>query len=301
MTLASTLQSFAKLGDKMMTRRSSKTKKELQVASTSRPSSADAPAGPRRHLQGSSPDSELRVPAGIRSESNDSMPLVLGRKTSESDSLSLLPARFEEEDAPAERPHRAHVEPFERFLSPSMAELKKAMEDDACMQKPVAALVGQLLDLTVVRNDAQKRNCGFPEYESKEVKMKASNYLMRMIRYGKCSECCVIVALIYMTRLKKRHTSVCITSCNMQRLLLVAVMVAHKYLDDIYFSNEHWAEIGGISNKELNQLELLFLFHLRFSCNVTRESYDEYLHGLGSGAWEGMLEPPTTAPAAESA
>lgn len=292
MTLSSTLHSFAKLGDKIMPRRTSKTKQQESVSSPSRPASGEAPAGPQRHLAGTSPASELREPRGIRSESTDSISQSLSRKTSESDSHSFPPVRSEEQENPAQRPLRAHVDSFEKFLSPGMAEFKKAMEHDAAMQEPVAELVGQLLDLTVARNDTLKRTCGFPEYESKEVKMKASNYLKRMIRYGKCSECCIIVALIYMTRLKKRHTGVCITSCNMQRLLLVAVMVAHKYFDDMYFSNEHWAEIGGITNKELNQLELLFLFHLRFSCNVTREDYDEYLKGLGSGAWEGMLQPP---------
>ena len=53
-------------------------------------------------------------------------------------------------------------------------------------------------------------------------------------------------------------------------------MVAAKFLDDVYCSNKNWAEVGGIPNAELNNLETEFLFLLSFNLYITREEYDTY-------------------------
>jgi hypothetical protein len=64
-------------------------------------------------------------------------------------------------------------------------------------------------------------------------------------------------------------------------LVLITVtkkqMVASKFLDDFYYSNKHWAEIGGISTSELNGLELEFLFRIAFSCSI-RELKKNLVH-----------------------
>ena len=102
-----------------------------------------------------------------------------------------------------------------------------------------------------------------------------------MMRYGKCSPSCAVVGLIYLQRVKKMVPSACITSHNMQRLLLIAVMLANKFLDDLYFSNKHWAKIGGLSLKEVNRLELTILSLVGWRMHVTRADYFEYLEELG--------------------
>ncbi len=43
------------------------------------------------------------------------------------------------------------------------------------------------------------------------------------------------------------------------RLLLTGIMLAAKYFDDRYYSNEHYSKVGGINNGELNLLEREFL------------------------------------------
>lgn len=57
-------------------------------------------------------------------------------------------------------------------------------------------------------------------------------------------------------------------SLNVHRILLSSVMVAAKFLDDFYYSNEFWAKIGGVPNSELNTLELEFLFMTNFDLHV---------------------------------
>ncbi len=54
------------------------------------------------------------------------------------------------------------------------------------------------------------------------------------------SECCFLLAIIYIERLKLAGHVVRLTSTSLQRLLGVAVMVAAKFIDDIHVTNMCW-------------------------------------------------------------
>ncbi|KAF9976577.1 hypothetical protein BGZ73_008248 [Actinomortierella ambigua] len=57
-------------------------------------------------------------------------------------------------------------------------------------------------------------------------------------------------------------------SLNIHRLLITALMVAAKFTSDLYYSNARYAKYGGLRLEELNQLELEFLFAIKFDLNV---------------------------------
>jgi hypothetical protein len=195
---------------------------------------------------------------------------------------------------PAERPPLWHTFPQEAG-GPPLLDFTQAMKDDAAAQEHVVDLLGTLLDKTIQRNDMLGRKSELSEFEAgKACPLTASSYLKRIMKYGGCSPCCVVVGLLYLQRLKQRMPTVCLTSGNMQRLLLTSVMVAAKFLDDLYYSNKHWAQIGGLNLQELNALEIKLLFQLSFVVGVTREEYQEYLSALG-GATTNDAKPPATA------
>ena len=191
---------------------------------------------------------------------------------------------------PAERPPVWHTFPQEAG-GPPLLDFTQTMKDDAAAQEHVVDLLGTLLDKTIQRNDMLGRKSELADFEAgKPCPLTASAYLKRIMKYGGCSPCCVVVGLMYLQRLKQRMPTVCLTSGNMQRLLLTSVMVAAKFLDDLYYSNKHWARIGGLNLQDVNALELKLLFQLSFAVGVTREEYQEYLQGLvGAG---NMLAPP---------
>ena len=175
-----------------------------------------------------------------------------------------------------------HTLPTERG-GISMLEQVAAMKMDAEAQEPVMKLIAELLDQTVERNDGLGRSTALAAFEGEKAPVRAGAYVRRIAKYGGCSACCFAIGLIYLKRLKRRESTVCLTSCNFQRLFLVAVMLAAKFLDDSYYSNKHWAEVGGISTAELNCLELEFLFRLGFSLALSREEYDDYVRLLAGG------------------
>ena len=74
----------------------------------------------------------------------------------------------------------------------------------------------------------------------KSVCFKASYYITRMVKYSGGSPCCCVVAVSYLERIKMKNPSIVLSSNTMQRLLLVAVMIATKYMEDITVDNVRW-------------------------------------------------------------
>ena len=67
-----------------------------------------------------------------------------------------------------------------------------------------------------------------------------SDYVLHILEYGCVSECCFLVATIYIERLKRAGHVVRLTSTSLQRLFGVAVMVAAKFSEDCQVSNNRW-------------------------------------------------------------
>ncbi|KAF9902510.1 hypothetical protein EC991_004842 [Linnemannia zychae] len=58
-----------------------------------------------------------------------------------------------------------------------------------------------------------------------------------------------------------------------RRTFLAALMVASKYLQDRNYSNKAWAKISGLSIKEINANELIFLKLIDYSLFVSHETF----------------------------
>ncbi|KAL6131790.1 PREDICTED: cyclin-U4-1-like [Fragaria vesca subsp. vesca] len=102
------------------------------------------------------------------------------------------------------------------------------------------------------------------------------SYLERIFKYADCSPSCFVVAYVYLDRFTQRQKALPINSFNVHRLLITSVMVSAKFMDDISYNNAYFARVGGISTKEMNLLEMDFLFGLGFELNVTPENFITY-------------------------
>ncbi|PON99752.1 Cyclin [Trema orientale] len=102
------------------------------------------------------------------------------------------------------------------------------------------------------------------------------SYLERIFKYANCSPSCYIVAYVYLDRFIQSQPSLPINSLNVHRLLITSVMVAAKFMDDMYYNNAYYAKVGGISTTEMNFLEVDFLFGLGFHLNVTPTTFQTY-------------------------
>uniref|UniRef100_A0A7S0EVZ1 Cyclin n=1 Tax=Hanusia phi TaxID=3032 RepID=A0A7S0EVZ1_9CRYP len=168
----------------------------------------------------------------------------------------------------------------------SMAAFTDEMKRDADSQKSLIPIVAELLSKLVEANDkvATDREHITVFHAQKAPAVNVIDYAERIAKYSSCSYCCFVVGIIYMDRFIQRQRMLerdfRINSLNVHRLLLASVMVAAKFLDDFYYSNEFWAKIGGVPNVELNTLEIEFLFLTNFELHVARDVYDSYREEL---------------------
>ncbi|XP_021300627.1 cyclin-U1-1 [Herrania umbratica] len=101
-------------------------------------------------------------------------------------------------------------------------------------------------------------------------------YLERIYKYTNCSPSCFVVGYVYIDRLAHKHPDSLVVSLNVHRLLVTSVMVASKLLDDVHYNNAVYARVGGVTNAELNRLELELLFLLDFGVTVSSRVFESY-------------------------
>ena len=66
-------------------------------------------------------------------------------------------------------------------------------------------------------------------------------YVNHIAKYSGAGPMSFLYSVVYLRRLKTRNqTSMCLKSTTMQRLLLVAMMIATKYVEDIVMRNVFW-------------------------------------------------------------
>lgn len=114
-------------------------------------------------------------------------------------------------------------------------------------------------------------------FESIEIpNISIIDYITHLHLATECSDNCFIIAFIYIDRLLERNPSFALSAKKMHRLVLSAIVLGIKYLDDAYASNKVYAEIGGVSVIELNFLEQLLISLLEFDLYVDAKIYYTY-------------------------
>jgi len=104
--------------------------------------------------------------------------------------------------------------------------------------------------------------------------------LERIAKYSKCSEECFVLALIYIDRLIRKNENIMLNSLNVHRLMITSIMLGAKFFDDRYYNNAYFGKVGGVSCKEINLLEIEFLFMINFELYVDKDIYEIYCKRL---------------------
>eukprot|EP00468_Gymnochlora_sp_CCMP2014_P013287 CAMPEP_0167760348 /NCGR_PEP_ID=MMETSP0110_2-20121227/11539_1 /TAXON_ID=629695 /ORGANISM="Gymnochlora sp., Strain CCMP2014" /LENGTH=119 /DNA_ID=CAMNT_0007646855 /DNA_START=342 /DNA_END=701 /DNA_ORIENTATION=- len=73
-------------------------------------------------------------------------------------------------------------------------------------------------------------------------------------------------------------------------------MISAKFFDDQYFNNAYYAKVGGVPCKEMNSLEVEFLFLTNFSLFVTYDTYKQYHTELRNHAIHSSCDFPELVP-----
>ena len=98
------------------------------------------------------------------------------------------------------------------------------------------------------------------------------DYLQRLHRFCPASPAVYLAASVYITRLAIDDRAIAVTRRNAHRLLLAALRVATKALEDRSYPHRRVAQVGGISVAELTRLEISFCFLAGFELLVPPEA-----------------------------
>ena len=120
----------------------------------------------------------------------------------------------------------------------------------------------------------QSRGINEPFYNKTIPALSLNKYLIRIIKYTECENNTLIVAYLYIIKLIQKENFV-LGINNVYRLLLGAVVLAKKVLEDIKFDNSYYCDIGGISNNDLNLIEYNLFTRLDFNVNLKKENVDK--------------------------
>jgi Cyclin len=74
------------------------------------------------------------------------------------------------------------------------------------------------------------------------------SYVTRIVTFTNCSRSVFIIALVYLDRLKRIDHRLAISEMNVHRVLMTAVVLSCKFLEDELYHNSYFAKIGGIQS-----------------------------------------------------
>ncbi|XP_042509872.1 cyclin-U2-1-like [Macadamia integrifolia] len=149
----------------------------------------------------------------------------------------------------------------------------------------VISVLASLLERTIARNEriTRKRTWALSKdapthiFNCSEVlDMTIQSFLERIFRYTRVGPPVYVVAYVYIDRLCQILSEFQITYRNVQRLLITTIMVASKFVEDRNYRNSYFAKVGGLTRKEMNKLEIDFLFLMGFKLHVNVSVFESY-------------------------
>eukprot|EP01062_Namystynia_karyoxenos_P082136 TRINITY_DN9193_c0_g1_i1.p1 TRINITY_DN9193_c0_g1~~TRINITY_DN9193_c0_g1_i1.p1 ORF type:complete len:255 (+),score=50.62 TRINITY_DN9193_c0_g1_i1:81-767(+) len=106
------------------------------------------------------------------------------------------------------------------------------------------------------------------------------DYLARLVQWGRfTSEKGLLLAAIYVRRMREM-SGLALTSFNVHRILITALVIMVKYNSDVHYCNTWYARVGGIPLAEMNQMEAAFLQAMNWECGVSIAEYSEFRQSL---------------------
>ena len=110
-----------------------------------------------------------------------------------------------------------------------------------------------------------------------EPNISISKYIRRLIKYSNPEPSTLILAVIYFDRIcNNGKINLCYS--NVYKLILISLVLAIKYNEEYFESNEFYGKVGGLTIKSINKLEIYTLKVLKFNLYVKEEIYETYVN-----------------------
>ena len=112
---------------------------------------------------------------------------------------------------------------------------------------------------------------------SKEIpKISITDYVRRFIKNTKPEPSTLILGVIYFDRICCNGNFI-LSFLNVYKLLLISLILAIKFNEEYFETNEFYGRVGGLNNKSINKLEIKVLQILNYNLYVKQDIYENYL------------------------
>ncbi|KAI9168499.1 cyclin-like protein interacting with PHO85 [Blastocladiella emersonii ATCC 22665] len=180
------------------------------------------------------------------------------------------------------RHHLAHAHHHDAPPAPAAAPAAGKMDLLTFPVKETVGMMASLLEHITRANDQLPLPGGVvSRFHARSVPpISIHSYVNRILKYAPCANLVFISVLVYLDRMARAKVPFVVCSANIHRLLIAAVMVATKFYSDVFYTNSHYAKVGGLAVMELNQLELEFLFMNEFNLMISPQEFQHYADRL---------------------
>lgn len=112
-----------------------------------------------------------------------------------------------------------------------------------------------------ILNDTQPSKKALTRYHSRTPPLiSIHTYLSRLTKFNNFNQATLLTTIYYIDLLSHHYQPFfTLNSWTVHRFLLVATMLAQKSMEDFFYTNDHYAKVGGVAINELNCLEMDFL------------------------------------------
>ncbi|CUM65726.1 uncharacterized protein PRCAT00003374001 [Priceomyces carsonii] len=173
--------------------------------------------------------------------------------------------------------------------SPSIAEVTKVLSTEfvECEIDDLITLISRMLLSLVTLNDklvplsislpnsssTASANSLLTRYHSRiPPSISIKTYLMRLTKFNNFTPATLLTTIYYIDLLSLHYQPYfTLNSWTVHRFLLVGTMLSQKLMEDFFYTNDHYAKVGGVAVGELNCLELDFLSRVEWKCVPTKQ------------------------------
>ena len=106
-----------------------------------------------------------------------------------------------------------------------------------------------------------------------------NDYLERLVKYTQAESSTLIAMLIFIDRLCEYNNFI-VNSFNVFKIIFSSLIMAIKYNEDLYYDNNYYAKVGGLTLKEFNYLEIYYLRLIDFKLYISDDVFETYFRNI---------------------
>ena len=101
------------------------------------------------------------------------------------------------------------------------------------------------------------------------------DYLYRIKSLTEVEDNTLILSLIYIDKICE-NASIILSEFNIHKIVFSSILIAIKFNEDLYYDNKFYAQVAGVSPKELKKMESEFLRLIKFDLYINRKIFCKY-------------------------